>query len=129
MFGMSFSEIVLIFIIVLLVFGPRQIPTIASQISKLIINIRHYFSEIKNDIYDKSGLSEIHDIKEDIRVIYSNVKHSINVDNKIQYHERFDYDTFEDLEIYFQPELDFDREPELFDELYLDEPRISKQSH
>lgn len=126
MFGMSFSEIVLIFIIALLVFGPKQIPTITTQISRFIINIRHYFSELKNDLYDKSGLSEIQNIKEEINGIYGNIKHNIAIDNKNQYHESFDYDAFDDIEIYFQPELDFDREPELFDELYLDETRISK---
>ena len=121
MFGMSFSEIILILIIALLVFGPKQIPQIATQAGRFIMQVRMYFVNIKEDIYDKSGINEFAQIKNEINTVYNGFKHNIQINNKIDYNHIFDDDNFEQLPIYYQPELDFDRQDELFDNI---EPHI-----
>lgn len=122
---MSFSEILLIIVIALLVFGPKQIPIIIRQASRYIVAIRIYFDNIKNDIYNKSGFNEIRNLKEEVNDICNGIKQSIDIDNKVAYNDTFDNNFFENTLIYFQPELDFDREPELFDELNIDDSRFS----
>lgn len=113
---MSFSEILLIFLIALIVFGPQKIPQIAGQIGTLIAHIKIYFDTLKNDIYTKSGFNEVKNMRNEITDIYHNLKQNINIKDRIEHNEFFDDSWSEKIYIYFQPELDFDYQPELFDE-------------
>ncbi|MBY0379483.1 MAG: twin-arginine translocase TatA/TatE family subunit [Burkholderiales bacterium] len=117
MFGMSFSEITLIVIIALIVFGPKQIPEIAVGFSRFIMQVRMYFINIKEELYNKSGVNEFIKIKEQMNTVYNEFIQHIQINNKIDYNEVYDSNNFENLPIYYQPELDFDRQDELFDNL------------
>lgn len=124
MFGISFSEIILILVIALFIFGPKELPKIATSIGRFIYNIRTYFYNIKSDLYKNTGLDELRHTKQEIIDIYNNIRENINSSgdhSKIDSEAPFNDDNY----IFFQPELDFDREPELFDEL-IDEPRTNK---
>ncbi len=57
MFGISFSEILLILLISLIVFGPKQLPQIARTIGTFIGNLYYYFNRIKQEVYQQSGFS------------------------------------------------------------------------
>lgn len=46
MFSFGLSEIVLLFILVLIIVGPEQIPNLAKNIAKIM----HYFRSIKDDV-------------------------------------------------------------------------------
>ena len=121
MFGMSFSEIILVLIITLVVFGPKQIPSIRTKLSRFIMQLRRYFINIKQEVYNKSGVNELVKIKDEMSTAYNEFKDNIQINNKIDYNEIYDNNNFENLSIYYQPELDFDRQDELFDNiLYLD---------
>ncbi|MBM3163860.1 MAG: twin-arginine translocase TatA/TatE family subunit [Bacteroidetes bacterium] len=57
------SEVVLIFLIVLIFFGPKSIPGIARTIGKAIYSIRNASDELKEEI-KKAGV----DIKKDLKI-------------------------------------------------------------
>ena len=115
MFGISFSEIVLIAVVGLLVFGPKQIPHIATQVGKTILYVRTYINNLKTDMYNKIGVNEVIQVQDNLVNIYSDINNDINQNTS------FDdslYDTWHQDFIYFQPELDFNPQMELFDNEY-----------
>lgn len=114
MLGISFSEILLIGIIALLVLGPKQLPQIASRIGLIIFSIRNYVANLKREFYYSSGAHEIINTKEEIAKTYTELKKSILPHNKIKDYPEFNLQIPQ--ENFYQPELDFERQPELFDE-------------
>ena len=58
MFGLGFSEIILIFVIFIILFGPDEIPKIAKSLSKLYRNIVN----MKDDL-NESVTKEVNDLK------------------------------------------------------------------
>lgn len=111
MFGINFSEIALILLISLVVFGPKQLPQIASQLGRLIFAIRHYIERIKQDLYQQSGFNEINKAKTDLIKTYQQLKKDIVINNPIIEDKINNYMHEEEL---YQPELDFSNQPELF---------------
>ena len=54
MFGVGFTEILLILLVTLIVFGPEKIPEVARDLARIITNLKHYSDQIKQEI----GLDE-----------------------------------------------------------------------
>jgi sec-independent protein translocase protein TatB len=110
MFGISFSEIILIFVIALLVLGPQQLPQIASKVGRLIFTMRNFMLHLKQDIYQQTGFNELTNARDGIINGYQQIKKDIFSTGSINYihPEIFTNDEF------YQPELDFDAQPELF---------------
>lgn len=52
MFGIGFSEIVVIGIVILLVFGPEQLPVLASRAGKLIGTFRKTSDKFRREFYN-----------------------------------------------------------------------------
>ena len=50
MFGISFSELLIIFLIVLIVFGPDRLPQIARTLGKAVREFNRKSDEIKNEL-------------------------------------------------------------------------------
>jgi Tat protein translocase TatB subunit len=65
MFGVGFPELVLIFIVALLLFGPDKLPEIARTIGKIITDLKRTADEVKED-FEKVILDEGEEIKGDI---------------------------------------------------------------
>jgi sec-independent protein translocase protein TatB len=123
MFGISFSEVVLILILALIIFGPTQLPEIAKKIGELIYKMRTYFYTLKAELGEHSTLNDIKHARAEIFAVYQNIKqnlrHSPNsaIIDEEPSHLAHDYIHFNDDEAFlYQPELEFDRQPELFDE-------------
>lgn len=112
MFGISFGEIIFILIIALIVLGPKQLAHVVSKFWMLIVSIRTQLEVVKDDLYKKSGLNDIKNLHHDTLNGYKNLKQQILNDIPLEHNL-----TLEES-IFYQPELDFDREPELFDEIY-----------
>lgn len=114
MFGISFSEIILILVVSLIIFGPKQLPEIAKQAGRLFFIAQHFFIKIKEEIYQHSGLNELNQVKQDITHTYNQIKNSIasNPTCPDSTHEPL-YNGTKKL---YQAELEFDRQPELFDQ-------------
>ena len=81
MFGsIGFPELILIFIVVLLVFGPKKLPEFAKLLGKTIREFRSTVDEAKAAIEDeiyKEGLSD------SIRGISRDVKEALNITTDI----------------------------------------------
>ena len=50
MFGIGFWELILIFVIALIVFGPEKLPKIATSLGRAYYEFRKTFEEVKFDI-------------------------------------------------------------------------------
>ena len=115
MFGISFGEILLILIIALIVLGPQKLPIIMGRVGRLIYTTRDYFIQLKTQVYNQTGLAEFEQTKLELINSINKLKYDLSK-NMQSDHIVNDILIFND-EILYQPELDFDREPELFDDL------------
>ena len=52
MFGISFSELLIIFLIVLIVFGPDRLPQIARTLGKAVREFNRKSEEIKDELHN-----------------------------------------------------------------------------
>jgi len=63
MFDVSFSELMLIGVIALIVIGPERLPKVARTVGHLLGRAQRYVNEVKSDIQKEIDLKEIGDIK------------------------------------------------------------------
>lgn len=63
MFDVSFSELMVIGVIALIVIGPERLPKVARTIGHLLGRAQRYVNEVKSDIQKEIDLKEIGDIK------------------------------------------------------------------
>jgi Tat protein translocase TatB subunit len=119
MFGISFSEIILICVIALIVIGPKQLPVIATRVGLIIYSVKNYFTSLKHEVYHNSGVGELINTKTQLLKTYSNVRSIIRTNNTIIPDEIQEHTITPNLTetqaFAYQPELDFDAQPELFD--------------
>jgi len=52
MFGLGFTEILILILIAFLVFGPERFPAVAKNFIKLLNELRRAFTEVKSEFYD-----------------------------------------------------------------------------
>lgn len=116
MFGINFSEILLIFVIALIAFGPKQIPQIASKLGALIFSLRQYINKTKQEFYQQSGFNELNNTHQNLINTYNNIRGNISLNQSFELSEN-SFSLFNEEEMFYQPELDFARQPELFDEI------------
>lgn len=82
----SGQEIVIVFIVVLLLFGSKRIPEFAKGLGKGMREFRKATDDIKRELNDSSGdvVNDFKDIKKDIegetREIVGNLKKNIDTD-------------------------------------------------
>ncbi|HEX2695240.1 MAG TPA: Sec-independent protein translocase protein TatB [Acidobacteriota bacterium] len=60
------AELILIFIVALLVFGPKKLPEIGKSVGKAIREFKRTSEEIKGRIEDEIQASEIKDVARDL---------------------------------------------------------------
>ena len=116
MFGISFSEILLIIIISLLIFGPEQLPQIAAKTGRVIALLRKFTINLKSQLYEQTGMSQIDGIRQEMQQTFNQLKNQIRpLENKItNYSDEGDF-LYSEYQFLYQPELDFEQQPELFD--------------
>ncbi len=116
MFGISFSEILLIIIISLLIFGPEQLPQIAAKTGRMIALVRKFTTNLKSQLYEQTGMSQIDGIRQEMQQTFNQLKNQIRpLENKItNYSDEGDF-LYSEYQFLYQPELDFEQQPELFD--------------
>ena len=116
MFGISFSEILLIIIISLLIFGPEQLPQIAAKTGRMIALLRKFTTNLKSQLYEQTGMSQIDGIRQEMQQTFNQLKNQIRpLENKItDYSDEGDF-LYSEYQFLYQPELDFEQQPELFD--------------
>jgi sec-independent protein translocase protein TatB len=63
MFNMSFSELMVIGVIALIVIGPERLPKVALSVGHLLGRAQRYVNDVKSDIQKEMDLKDIGDIK------------------------------------------------------------------
>ncbi|NOZ13021.1 MAG: twin-arginine translocase subunit TatB [Acidobacteria bacterium] len=59
MFGMGIGELVLIFVIALIVFGPDKLPSVARTVGKVVRDLKKTTDELSETIQREIGLDDI----------------------------------------------------------------------
>ncbi len=117
MFGISFSEILLIIIISLLIFGPEKLPEIAAKAGRMVALLRKFTINLKSQLYEQTGMSQIDGIRQEMQQTFNQLKNQIRpLEHKINdYNDEGDF-LYSEYQFLYQPELDFEHQPELFDD-------------
>jgi len=71
------AELVLIFVIALLVFGPKKLPEIGRSVGKALREFKKTSEEIKGRIEEEIEASEIKDIRKDIQAGVDGIKSEV----------------------------------------------------
>jgi len=59
MFDIGFQELIVIFIVILLVFGPKRLPELARNFGKTVGEIKRAFSGVQEEIQREVKLAEM----------------------------------------------------------------------
>jgi sec-independent protein translocase protein TatA len=72
------AELILIFVIALLVFGPKKLPEIGRSVGKALREFKKTSDEIKGRIEEEIEASELKDIRKDIQSGVDDLRSSVN---------------------------------------------------
>ena len=78
MFDISFSELLIIGVVALLVLGPERLPRVARTVGHLFGRAQRYMNDVKSDIQREIDLEDISDIKKQMEDASSSIKQSVN---------------------------------------------------
>ncbi|GGE72030.1 MAG TPA: Sec-independent protein translocase protein TatB [Paenalcaligenes hominis] len=78
MFDISFSELLLIGVVALVVLGPERLPRVARTVGHMFGRAQRYMNEVKTDIQREIDLDEISSIKKQMEDASSSIKQSVN---------------------------------------------------
>jgi len=78
MFDVSFSELLLIGVIALIVIGPERLPKVARTIGHLVGRAQRYVNDVKSDIQREMDLEELTNLKGQMEEAANTVKNSIH---------------------------------------------------
>jgi TatA/E family protein of Tat protein translocase len=70
-------ELILIFVVALLVFGPKKLPEIGRSVGKALREFKKTSDEIKGRIEEEIEASEIKDIRKDIQSSVDDIKSGV----------------------------------------------------
>lgn len=80
MFGtLGMPELILIFVVALLLFGPRKMPEIGKSIGRAMGEFRRASNEFKRTIEDEVAAEDIREVEKDLKEITRVVKDPIGV--------------------------------------------------
>ncbi|MEJ2190395.1 MAG: twin-arginine translocase TatA/TatE family subunit [Acidobacteriota bacterium] len=81
MFGtLGMPELILIFVVALLLFGPRKMPEIGRSIGRALGEFRRASNEFKRTIEDEVAAEEIREVEKDLKGIKKTVNEPLKVD-------------------------------------------------
>ncbi|NSL54400.1 Sec-independent protein translocase protein TatB [Uliginosibacterium aquaticum] len=78
MFDIGFSELLLIGIVALVVFGPEELPRVARTVGHLLGKMRRYVADVKSDISREMEASEMKTLVADVQESARSLQASIN---------------------------------------------------
>ena len=78
MFDVSFSELMLIGVIALIVIGPQRLPKVARTIGHLVGRAQRYVNDVKSDIQREVNLDEVNKVKAQMEEAARSVKSTVN---------------------------------------------------
>ncbi|AEC21652.1 hypothetical protein PT7_3112 [Pusillimonas sp. T7-7] len=77
MFDVSFSELMLVGVIALIVIGPERLPKVARTIGHLVGRAQRYVTDVKTDIQREMDLDELNNLKGQMEDAAKSVKSSM----------------------------------------------------
>ena len=77
MFDISFTELMLIGIVALVVIGPQRLPRVARTIGHLVGRAQRYVGDVKSDIQREMELDQLNDLKGQMEEAAKSVKSSV----------------------------------------------------
>ncbi|MGO3889927.1 MAG: Sec-independent protein translocase protein TatB [Paenalcaligenes sp.] len=78
MFDISFSELLLIAVVALIVLGPERLPKVARTVGHLMGRAQRYMNDVKTDIQREMDLEEINKLKNQMKDAADSVRNSVN---------------------------------------------------
>ncbi|TGV11990.1 twin-arginine translocase subunit TatB [Alcaligenaceae bacterium 429] len=78
MFDISFSELLLIAVVALIVLGPERLPKVARTVGHLMGRAQRYMNDVKSDIQREMDLEEINKLKNQMQDAANSVRSSVN---------------------------------------------------
>lgn len=77
MFDVSFTELMVIGVIALIVIGPERLPKVARTVGHLLGRAQRYVNDVKSDIRREIELDELRKFKNEMNEAANNVKTSL----------------------------------------------------
>jgi sec-independent protein translocase protein TatB len=77
MFGISFSEIILIAVVALIVIGPEKLPKVARTLGALTGRMQRYVAEIKEEVNRDVRFQELQQLQQEIKETASKAQKNI----------------------------------------------------
>jgi sec-independent protein translocase protein TatB len=116
-FGISFSEIILIVVLTVIIFGPEQLPQYAHKLGKLVATFQRWRYNLSQQLTTQIGLEDIQRLKDQVENTVWQLKQQLRQPT-LDIDDNFSdtSDNYMHHEFLYQPELEFNRQPELFDE-------------
>ena len=78
MFDVSFSELMLIGVIAMIVIGPQRLPKVARTVGHLLGRAQRYVNDVKSDIQREVNLEEVNKVKSQMEEAARSVKSTVN---------------------------------------------------
>ena len=77
MFDISFTEIMVIAIVALIVVGPERLPKVARTLGHLLGRVRRYVGEVKNDIQREMEVEELNELHTSVQEAANSIENSV----------------------------------------------------
>ena len=77
MFDISFTEIMVISVVALIVVGPERLPKLARTLGYLLGRVRHYVGGVKNDIQREMEAEELNELHASVQKAAHTIENSV----------------------------------------------------
>lgn len=77
MFDISFTEIMVIAVVALIVVGPERLPKVARTLGHLLGRVRRYVSDVKNDIQREMEVEELNELHSSVQDAAHSIENSV----------------------------------------------------
>tara|TARA_B100000686_G_scaffold189824_1_gene196480 strand:- start:3202 stop:3579 length:378 start_codon:yes stop_codon:yes gene_type:complete len=77
MFDISFTEIMVISVVALIVVGPERLPKLARTLGYLLGRVRHYIGGVKNDIQREMEAEELNELHTSVKKAAHTIENSV----------------------------------------------------
>ena len=77
MFDISFTEIMVIAVVALIVVGPERLPKVARTLGHLLGRVRRYVGDVKNDIQREMEVEELNELHTSVQKTAHSIENSV----------------------------------------------------
>jgi sec-independent protein translocase protein TatB len=77
MFDISFTEIMVIAVVALIVVGPERLPKVARTLGHLLGRVRRYVGDVKNDIQREMEIEELNELHTSVQKAAHSIEDSV----------------------------------------------------